>query len=62
MSLDPFFTPNSIAIIGASTKPHKLGYAVLDNLVNGGYLIEDRFSFRVNGIDMAVFDEVAAID
>jgi acetyl coenzyme A synthetase (ADP forming)-like protein len=48
VSLDPFFTPNSIAVIGASTKPHKLGYAVLDNLVNGGYFVEDRHVYPIN--------------
>lgn len=48
MSLDPFFTPNSVAVIGASTKPHKLGYAVLDNLVNGGYLTEGRQVYPIN--------------
>ncbi len=37
MSLEPFFTPNSVAVIGASTDPKKLGYAVLKNLVDGGY-------------------------
>ncbi len=35
--LENFFTPNSIAVIGASTNPEKLGYAVLENLVSGGY-------------------------
>jgi acetyltransferase len=48
VSLDPFFTPNSIAVIGASSKPHKLGYAVLDNLVNGGYLTENRHVYPIN--------------
>ena len=62
MSLDPFFTPNSIAVIGASTKPHKLGYAVLDNLVNGGYLIEDRHVYPINPKAETILDEVAAVD
>lgn len=35
--LDPFFIPKSIAVIGASSNPRKLGYAVLKNLVDGGY-------------------------
>ncbi len=35
--LEEFFRPESVAVIGASTSPEKLGYAVLDNLVNGGY-------------------------
>jgi acetate---CoA ligase (ADP-forming) len=35
--LKPFFEPRSVAVIGASTNPSKLGYAVLKNLVDGGY-------------------------
>jgi len=35
--LEAFFDPNSVAVIGASTSPEKLGYAVLENLVKGGY-------------------------
>jgi acyl-CoA synthetase (NDP forming) len=38
MSLTEFFTPNSVAVIGASTNPQKLGYAVLENLVQGGFV------------------------
>ncbi len=37
MSLTEFFNPNTVAVIGASTNPKKLGYAVLENLVVGGY-------------------------
>jgi acetyltransferase len=35
--LDQFFTPKGIAIIGASTDPHKLGYGVVRNLVEYHY-------------------------
>jgi acetate---CoA ligase (ADP-forming) len=35
--LDTFFTPKSVAVIGASTNPEKLGYAVVKNLLEGGY-------------------------
>lgn len=35
--LEAFFNPRSVAVIGASTSPGKLGYAVLENLVEGGY-------------------------
>jgi len=38
MSLTEFFAPESVAVIGASTNPQKLGYAVLENLVTGGYV------------------------
>jgi len=36
--LEAFFTPKSVAVVGASTSPDKLGYAVLENLVEGGYV------------------------
>jgi acetyltransferase len=36
--LEEFFAPKSVAVVGASTSPEKLGYAVLENLVNGGYV------------------------
>jgi len=36
--LKVFFEPESIAVIGASTNPAKLGHAVLKNLVDGGYV------------------------
>jgi len=35
--LNNFFEPKAVAVIGASTDPEKLGYAVLENLVKGGY-------------------------
>ena len=35
--LDPFFNPIGVAIIGASTDPHKLGYGVVRNLVEYHY-------------------------
>jgi acetyltransferase len=35
--LDNFFEPESVAVIGASRDPEKLGYAVLDNLQKGGF-------------------------
>jgi len=36
--LKPFFEPSSVAVIGASRDPAKLGFAVLNNLVEGGYV------------------------
>lgn len=56
MSLDAFFTPRSIAVIGASTKSHKLGYAVLENLVNGGYLSDERKVFPINPKSKEILD------
>lgn len=35
--LDPFFTPRGVAVVGASTDPHKLGYGVVRNLVDYHY-------------------------
>jgi acetyl coenzyme A synthetase (ADP forming)-like protein len=35
--LEAFFSPRSIAVIGASANPSKLGYALLNNLVTCGY-------------------------
>lgn len=48
LTLQVFFTPRSIAVIGASTNPEKLGYAVLDNLVNGGFLSQGRKVYPIN--------------
>lgn len=35
--LTPFFNPNSVAVIGASSNPEKLGHAVVRNLLQGGF-------------------------
>ncbi|MGB4677128.1 MAG: acetate--CoA ligase [Aggregatilineales bacterium] len=35
--LETFFEPKSVAVIGASRDPEKLGYAVVKNLIVGGY-------------------------
>jgi acetyl coenzyme A synthetase (ADP forming)-like protein len=35
--LDAFFNPQSVAVIGASRDPEKLGYSVLVNIQDGGY-------------------------
>jgi acetyltransferase len=35
--LDTFFKPRSVAVVGASREPEKLGYAVLANLKEGGF-------------------------
>ena len=37
MTLQPFFSPRGVVIIGASTSPEKLGYGVARNLVQSGY-------------------------
>ena len=35
--LDRIFNASSVAIVGASTNPEKLGYEILNNLINMGY-------------------------
>lgn len=37
MSLDVFFRPQSIAVVGASDDPSSVGHAVLKNLLDGGF-------------------------
>ena len=36
--LNAFFEPAAVAVIGASADPDKLGYSVLQNLIEGGYV------------------------
>lgn len=36
-NLDPLFNARSVAIVGASTNPEKLGYEILKNLIDMGY-------------------------
>ncbi|MEI7845247.1 MAG: CoA-binding protein, partial [Chloroflexota bacterium] len=36
-NFDAFFKPRGIAILGASSDPSKLGYAVTRNLIDSGY-------------------------
>lgn len=37
MSLQSFFEPTTVAVIGASADPAKLGHIVLQNIIDGGY-------------------------
>lgn len=48
MRIEAFFTPKSIAVIGASTSPHKLGHAVLKNLVEGGFVEAGGVVYPIN--------------
>ena len=36
-SLDAFFRPRSIAVVGASRRPNTIGYQIVDNLLRHGY-------------------------
>ncbi|MGQ9557999.1 MAG: acetate--CoA ligase alpha subunit [Desulfurispora sp.] len=35
--LSSFFSPRSVAVIGASRTPGKIGYAIVDNIIKSGY-------------------------
>jgi acyl-CoA synthetase (NDP forming) len=35
--LETLLAPKSVAVVGASTKPGKVGYDILDNLIRGGF-------------------------
>jgi len=37
MKLEAFFKPNSVAVVGASREPEKVGHRILKNLVEGGF-------------------------
>jgi acetyl coenzyme A synthetase (ADP forming)-like protein len=45
--LDAFFNPQSVAVVGASREPGKLGYAVVRNLIDGGFT-EDHAVYPIN--------------
>ena len=36
-NLDKLLQPKSVAIVGASTQPGKIGYTVIENLIKGDY-------------------------
>ena len=67
MSIDAFFKPAAVAVIGASTSPEKLGHAVLKNLVEGGYLEAGGAVYPINpGADeilgMTAYADVSEVD
>ena len=35
--LNKMFKPDSVAVIGASNTPGKVGYIIIDNIISGGY-------------------------
>jgi len=35
--LEAFFSPRSVAVVGASSVPGKMGYILMDNIIRGGY-------------------------
>jgi acetyltransferase len=48
LSLAHFFSPQSIAVVGASTNPEKLGHVILSNLLSGGFLEQGRALYPIN--------------
>jgi len=48
LSLAQFFSPRSIAVVGASTDPAKLGNVILNNLLTGKFLDQDRVLYPIN--------------
>lgn len=59
MSLSKFFSPRSVAVIGASADPHKLGHAVLDNLVHGGFYGSGRKVYPINPKSESILGQTA---
>ena len=35
--INKMFKPDSVAVIGASNTPGKVGYIIIDNIISGGY-------------------------
>ncbi|MFW6415569.1 MAG: acetate--CoA ligase family protein [Thermodesulfobacteriota bacterium] len=59
-SLESFFNPEKVAIVGASENPSKIGYSVLNNLLNAGFAGE---IYPVNPkadyiLDMKVYNKI----
>ncbi len=66
MSLTPFFEPQSVAVIGASTNPEKLGHVVLANLIEGGYTDQGGVVYPINPsadeiLGMQVYPDVTQV-
>ncbi len=57
MGVEALFEPKSIAVIGASEKPGKIGYAVMKNLVEYGY--EGKiYAVNVKGVEIKIGNRV----
>jgi len=48
VTIEAFFQPQSVAVIGASTNATKLGHAVVANLIDGGFLQDGRAIYPIN--------------
>jgi len=49
-ALLPFFKPQGVVVIGASTSPEKLGYGMARNLVQCGYQGAIHFVSQMQGL------------
>ena len=54
MKLDAVFHPKSVAVVGASSTPGKVGHEILKNLIEGGYKGD---IFAVNPNDKTILDK-----
>jgi acetyl coenzyme A synthetase (ADP forming)-like protein len=55
MNLTPMLKPKSVAIIGASRNPDKVGHVILQNYINGGY------SGRIYAVNKNAAEEIMGI-
>lgn len=62
-SLLPFFQPNGVVVIGASTSPDKLGYGVARNLIQSGYAGAIHFVSQKQGelFDRPIYAELSDV-
>ncbi|WP_461866244.1 acetate--CoA ligase alpha subunit [Thermococcus sp.] len=57
MGVEALFEPRSIAVIGASEKPGKIGYAIMKNLIEYGY--EGKiYAVNVKGVEIKIGNRV----
>jgi acetyltransferase len=56
LSISKFFSPQSVAVIGASTDPSKLGHVILNNIVSGGFMRDQRRVYPINPKAETVMD------
>ncbi len=66
MPLSKFFTPQSVAVVGASTDPSKLGHVILNNILSGGFLNDGRQVYPINPgaeevLDLKAFPSVLEV-
>jgi len=59
-SLDAFFRPRAVAVIGASSTPGKLGHTVVRNLIDGGFS-GAIYAVNPSGADIAGAKSVATL-